>query len=92
MADVAAVFVSRSDFAANVEPRALFDGASRIRAAGLSLNLICQQVPDQHLRRMLTEVAQLTCLFLPASVDQAEHQVPVAAGPAAGEVPHGAPQ
>jgi hypothetical protein len=64
MADVAAVFASRSDFAANVEPRALFDGASRIRAAGLSLNLICQQVPDQHLRRMLAEGAQLTCLFL----------------------------
>ena len=64
MADVAAVFASRSDFAASVEPRALFDGASRIRAAGLSLNLICQQVPDQHLRRMLAEGAQLTCLFL----------------------------
>jgi Domain of unknown function (DUF5919) len=64
MADVAAVFASRSDFAANVEPRALFDGASRIRAAGLSLNLICQQVPDQHLRRMLADGAQLTCLFL----------------------------
>jgi hypothetical protein len=64
MADVAAVFASRSDFAANVEPRALFDGAIRIRAAGLSLNLICQQVPDQHLRRMLADGAQLTCLFL----------------------------
>jgi hypothetical protein len=64
MADVAAVFASRSDFAANVEPRALFHGASRIRAAGLSLNLICQQVPDQHLRRMLADGAQLTCLFL----------------------------
>jgi Domain of unknown function (DUF5919) len=64
MADVAAVFASRSDFAARVEPRALFDGASRIRAAGLSLNLICQQVPDQHLRRMLADGAQLTCLFL----------------------------
>jgi Domain of unknown function (DUF5919) len=64
MADVAAVYASRSDFAASVEPRALFDGASRIRAAGLSLNLICQQVPDQHLRRMLADGAQLTCLFL----------------------------
>jgi hypothetical protein len=64
MADVAAVFASRSDFAASVEPRALFDGASRIRAAGLSLNLICQQVPDQHLRRMLADGAQLTCLFM----------------------------
>jgi len=67
MADVKAVYASRSDFAAHVEPRALFDGASRIRAAGLSLNLICQQVPDLHLRRMLAEGAQLTCLFLDPS-------------------------
>ena len=63
-ADLAAVFTSRSDFAAQVEPRALFDGASRIRAVGLSLNLICQQMPDQHLRGMLTGGTQLTCLFL----------------------------
>ena len=64
LADVAAVFASRSEFAAKVEPCALFEGASRIRAAGLSLNLICQQVPDLHLRRILVEGAQLTCLFL----------------------------
>ena len=64
LADVTAVFASRSEFAAKVEPCALFEGASRIRAAGLSLNLICQQVPDLHLRRILVEGAQLTCLFL----------------------------
>jgi hypothetical protein len=64
MADLAAVFTSRSDFAASIQPAELFDGASRIRAAGLSLNLICQQLPDQHLRRMLTEGIHLTCLFL----------------------------
>ena len=64
LADVAAVFASRSEFAAKVEPCALFEGASRIRAVGLSLNLICQQVPDQQLRRMLAEGTQLTCLFL----------------------------
>jgi hypothetical protein len=64
MADVAAVFASRSEFAAKVEPQALFDGASRIRAAGLSLNMICQQVPDRYLRSIVAEGAQLTCLFL----------------------------
>jgi len=64
MADLAAVFTSRSDFAARIQPTALFDGATRIRAAGLSLNLICQQLPDQHLQRMLTEGTNLTCLFL----------------------------
>ncbi len=42
----------------------LFDGARRVRAAGLSLNLICQQVPDQYLRQWLTDGAELTCLFL----------------------------
>jgi hypothetical protein len=64
VADVAAVFASRSEFAASIEPRALFDGASQIRACGLSLNLICQQVPDQQLRRMLAEGTQIACLFL----------------------------
>ncbi len=64
VADVTAVFASRSEFAASIEPRALFDGASRIRACGLSLNLICQQVPDQQLRRMLAEGTQIACLFL----------------------------
>ncbi len=64
MADVAAVFASRSEFAASIELSALFDGASRIRAAGLSLNMICQQVPDHQLRRMICDGTHLTCLFL----------------------------
>jgi Domain of unknown function (DUF5919) len=64
MAGVAAVFASRSEFAAKVDPRTLFDGAQRIRAAGLSLNLICQQVPDQYLRAWLARGGELTCLFL----------------------------
>jgi hypothetical protein len=64
LADLAAVFTSRSDFTAKIQPTALFDDASRIRAAGLSLNQICQQLPDQQLHRMLTSGTQLTCLFL----------------------------
>jgi len=63
-ADVVAVFASRSEFAGSIELSALFDGASRIRAAGLSLNLICQQVPDHQLQRMLCGGTQLSCLFL----------------------------
>jgi Domain of unknown function (DUF5919) len=63
-ADIAAVFASRSDFAAKIEPQALLDGAIRIRAAGLSLNLICQQLPDQQLLRMLAGGTELSCLFL----------------------------
>lgn len=64
MAGVAAVYASRSEFAAKVEPCALLEGAARIRAVGLSLNLICQQVPDQNLRRWLSTGTEMTCLFL----------------------------
>ena len=64
MAGVEAIFASRSEFAARVEPQALLEDASSVRAAGLSLNLICQQLPDQFLLRLLTRGAQLTCLFL----------------------------
>jgi hypothetical protein len=59
-----AVFASRTEFAANADPISLFDSARRVRAAGLSLNLICQQVPDQYLRQWLTEGGELSCLFL----------------------------
>lgn len=64
MAGVEAIFASRSEFAARVEPQGLLEGVSSVRAAGLSLNLICQQLPDQFLLRLLAEGAQLTCLFL----------------------------
>ena len=64
MADVAAVFTSRTEFAASIEPSALFDGARRIRAAGLSLNLFCQQMPDQYVLRLLAAGTEMTCLFL----------------------------
>jgi hypothetical protein len=64
VADIVAVFTSRSEFTSKVEPRSLLDGAARIRAAGLSLNLICQQLPDQQVLRMLAGGTQLSCLFL----------------------------
>jgi hypothetical protein len=64
MAGVAAVFTSRSEFTAAVQPSALFAGAHFIRAAGLSLNLICQQVAEAQLRQMISNGTQLCCLFL----------------------------
>ena len=64
LADVTAVFSSRSEFASRMEPQVLFAGASQIRAAGLSLNIICQQMPDQELRRLLAGGTRLSCLFL----------------------------
>ena len=59
VADVAGVFVSRSEFAASVQPTILFDGARRVRMAGLSLNLICQQVPERYVQQMVTDGAEL---------------------------------
>jgi hypothetical protein len=64
MAGVEAVFASRSEFAAHVKPQSLIDGAESVRAAGLSLNLICQQLPDQYLTDVITAGTKLTCLFL----------------------------
>lgn len=64
MAGVTAVFTSRSEFASAVQPTTLFVDTHRVRAAGLSLNLLCQQVPDQLLRTWLTCDGELTCLFL----------------------------
>ncbi|MDN3352923.1 DUF5919 domain-containing protein [Actinomadura sp. DC4] len=63
-ADLVAVFPTRADFTYAMPPHALFDGASDIRAAGLSLNLICQQYPDQRLHRLIEGGAELRCLFL----------------------------
>jgi hypothetical protein len=64
MAGVVAVFASRTEFTAEVDPISLFGQAPRVRAAGLSLNLICQQVPDQYLRQWLADGGELSCLFL----------------------------
>jgi hypothetical protein len=46
---VSAVFASRPEFADAVKPGVLFEGARRMRAAGLSLNVICQQVAERQL-------------------------------------------
>ena len=67
MAGVAAVFASRSEFTAAIRPGDLFGGALRIRAAGLSLNLICQSLAEQDLRQMVCGGTELRCLFLDPS-------------------------
>ena len=58
------VFASRSDFTSKVQPQVLFRDARHIRAAGLSLNLVCQQLPDRQLSALVAGGARLTCLFL----------------------------
>lgn len=64
MADVAAVFGSRSAFASAYPPAALFDNAKEISAAGLSLNVLCQSYPDHRLKRLLENGTRIRCLFL----------------------------
>jgi hypothetical protein len=63
-ADVTAIFANRTDFMAGVSPADLFDGATQIRAAGLSLNMLCQQFADQRLRRLVEDGAHIAALFL----------------------------
>lgn len=64
LSDVTAVFATRAEFTYAVPPQAMFDDARSVRAAGLSLNLLCQQYPDQRLHRLLDRGARLQCLFL----------------------------
>jgi transcriptional regulator with XRE-family HTH domain len=62
--DVTAIYTTRSQFLNHHPPHALFSGATTIRAAGISLNLLCQHFADNHLRELLAAGARLQCLFL----------------------------
>jgi hypothetical protein len=63
-ADVEAVFTTRAEFTSQMPTQALLDAATTIDAAGLSLNLLCQQYPDHMLRKLVEDGATLRCLFL----------------------------
>ncbi|GAA3245698.1 hypothetical protein GCM10020216_074840 [Nonomuraea helvata] len=64
MADVTAVFSSRSTFSSAYPASTLLDSAREINAAGLSLNMLCQNYPDHQLRRLLESGTRIRCLFL----------------------------
>ncbi|MED7927871.1 DUF5919 domain-containing protein [Nonomuraea sp. LP-02] len=64
MADVTAVFSSRSAFSSAYPASSLFDDAKEINAAGLSLNILCQSYPDHQLKRLLDTGTRIRCLFL----------------------------
>jgi Domain of unknown function (DUF5919) len=66
-ADVEAVYATRSEFTSRVPPHTLFDGASEIRAAGLSLNLINQQYASDSLASVIRAGGSVQCLFLDPS-------------------------
>ena len=63
-ADVEAIFSSRSEFSMQMPPHAIFDNAKMIRTCGLSLNLICQQYPDDRFRSLVEGGTSVQCLFL----------------------------
>lgn len=66
--DLSAVFTTRSAFAAAMPPETLFGDASDIRAAGISLNSLCQQHADQKTIELIEAGTTMRCLFLdPAS-------------------------
>ncbi|WP_220386427.1 DUF5919 domain-containing protein [Frankia sp. ArI3] len=64
MGGVVAVFSTRSEFSSAIPAHELFDNAEKIRAAGLSLNLVCQQYPTRSLRRKIADGGHGCFLFL----------------------------
>ncbi|MFD7653935.1 DUF5919 domain-containing protein [Actinosynnema sp. NPDC059797] len=64
LADVTAVYVSRTEFLHNMPPRALFEGAKTIDIAGLSLNVLCQQYSDKALLDSIETGTVIKALFL----------------------------
>lgn len=63
-ADLIGVFTSRSEFQAKFPPTELLDTAKDVRAAGLSLNMLCQTYSEARLREIIEAGTSLTCLFL----------------------------
>lgn len=63
-ADLTAVFTTRSGFSAEMPPERLFAGAAEIRAAGLSLNYICQQFAEKGALDLIESGTTMQCLFL----------------------------
>ncbi|XVV04973.1 DUF5919 domain-containing protein [Actinosynnema sp. CA-248983] len=64
LADVTAVYTTRTEFLHNMPPRSLFDGAETIDIAGLSLNVLCQQYSDRLLLDSIERGTVVRALFL----------------------------
>lgn len=67
--DVTAIYATRSEFVSSVPPTVLFDDAQDVRAAGLSLNVICQQYSEPKLRDQIEAGATYRCTFLDPAGD-----------------------
>jgi hypothetical protein len=64
LADLTAVYPTRTEFLHNVTPRTLFDGAQEIYMAGLSLNMFCQQYSDRSILDAIEQGTVIKALFL----------------------------
>lgn len=64
LADVMAVYATRTEFLHNVTARTLFDGAKQIDMVGLSLNMLCQQYSDKSLLDAIEAGTVIRALFL----------------------------
>lgn len=64
LADITAAYATRTEFLHNVTPRTLFDGATQIDMAGLSLNMLCQQYSDKSLLDAIEDGTIIRALFL----------------------------
>ncbi len=72
--DVSAVYASRSEFISSMPPHTLLDNATKIRACGLSLNLLCQQYADHSLRQLAENGTEIQCLFLEPDSEATRHR------------------
>src|SRR5262249_23461159 len=72
--DVSAVYATRSEFISAMPPHTLFDSATKIRACGLSLILLCQQYAVQNLRQLAETGTEIQCLFLDPEGDAIRHR------------------
>jgi hypothetical protein len=64
LADVTAIYATRSEFTAHMPPHTLFDNSTEVSTAGLSLNLLCQNYPDNRLLPLLERGTHVRALFL----------------------------
>lgn len=66
-ADVTRIYASRMEFLAHMPPDRWLRKAREVRAAGLSLNLLCQHYPDRDWLMLAERGTKVRCLFLDPS-------------------------
>lgn len=62
--DLSKAFIGRTEFMSEVPLYEIFESASRIRASGLSLNLLTQGYSDKQIKRLVEQGTRFQLLFL----------------------------